>query len=253
MIKFVSYNIRCDYEQDGVNNFSFRKPLLLKKIEEEKPDIICFQEVLPHVACWLKDNLKEYDLVGCPRSAEFEDEQETIAYRRDRFNLIGLETFWLSETPDVPGSRYKEQSICPRVTTEALLHDLADRNSYRVVNTHLDHEGTEARRLGLAQIMRKITNPKGFAAAPVILAGDFNAEPSMPEMKVMEEYPQFEDASKSLPGTFHDYGIIGNPVKIDYIFLSRPLKCRKAELWMDCENGVYLSDHYPVSVEIYSE
>lgn len=49
MLKLVTFNIRCDYDQDGANSFRFRKPVILKKLAEEKPDVICFQEVLPHV------------------------------------------------------------------------------------------------------------------------------------------------------------------------------------------------------------
>ena len=48
MLKLVTFNIRCDYDQDGANSFRFRKPVILKKLAEEKPDVICFQEVLPH-------------------------------------------------------------------------------------------------------------------------------------------------------------------------------------------------------------
>ena len=53
-MKFVTFNIRCDFGQDGANNFIYRRPLILEKIRQEKPDIIGFQEVLPHVAAWLK-------------------------------------------------------------------------------------------------------------------------------------------------------------------------------------------------------
>ena len=58
-MKFVTFNIRCDFGQDGANNFIYRRPLILEKIRQEKPDIIGFQEVLPHVAAWLKENLTE--------------------------------------------------------------------------------------------------------------------------------------------------------------------------------------------------
>ena len=115
MIKLVTFNIRCDYDQDGANSFRFRKPVILKKLAEEKPDVICFQEVLPHVAAWLKENLTEYTVIGCGRSETLEDEQMTVAFRTKRLNLINMETFWLSPTPYVPASRYEEQSICPRV------------------------------------------------------------------------------------------------------------------------------------------
>ena len=70
MLKLVTFNIRCDYDQDGANSFRFRKPVILKKLAEEKPDVICFQEVLPHVAAWLKENLTEYTVIGCGRSEE---------------------------------------------------------------------------------------------------------------------------------------------------------------------------------------
>lgn len=42
MLKLVTFNIRCDYDQDGANSFRFRKPVILKKLAEEKPDVICF-------------------------------------------------------------------------------------------------------------------------------------------------------------------------------------------------------------------
>lgn len=109
-MKVVTFNIRCDYGQDGLNEFANRKELILRKINQEKPDIIGFQEVLPHVAKWLKENLNEYYVIGCGRGANLRDEQMSIAYRRDRINLISMETWWLSQTPDVPGSRYEEQN-----------------------------------------------------------------------------------------------------------------------------------------------
>lgn len=94
-MKVVTFNIRCDYGQDGINQFSNRKNLILKKIKKEQPDIIGFQEVLPHVAEWLKENLTEYYTIGCGRSATLAGEQMSIAYRKDKFNLISMETWWL--------------------------------------------------------------------------------------------------------------------------------------------------------------
>lgn len=87
-MKVVTFNIRCDYGQDGLNEFANRKELILRKINQEKPDIIGFQEVLPHVAKWLKENLNEYYVIGCGRGANLRDEQMSIAYHRDRINLI---------------------------------------------------------------------------------------------------------------------------------------------------------------------
>ena len=73
-MRVVTFNIRCDYNQDGENSFQYRKPLILKKLKQENPDIIGFQEVLPHVAEWLRDNLDEYYIVGCGRDVELKIE-----------------------------------------------------------------------------------------------------------------------------------------------------------------------------------
>jgi endonuclease/exonuclease/phosphatase family metal-dependent hydrolase len=252
-MKLVTFNIRCDYGQDGENNFSFRKPIILDKISKESPDIICFQEVLPHVAAWLKENLKDYYVIGCGRDENLKDEQTTIAYKKLKFNLIDMEVFWLSETPKVPGSRYQNQSICPRVCTKALFLDTDTEEVFQVYNTHLDHIGSEARKLGLGQILKKIEQEESFVKAPVILTGDFNCLPDSPEMELLKEYPYLVDLTMKTGGTFHDYGKIKEPVKIDYIIAQDNLECGSVNLWADCKDGVYLSDHYPVCVEIYTK
>lgn len=253
MIKLAAFNIRCDYNQDGINCFSARKPFILKKIAQEQPHVICFQEVLPHVAVWLKENLTDYYLIGCGRSSTLEDEQTTIAYQKGKYNLISMETFWLSKTPSQPGSRYPQQSICPRACTEAVLQNLQTRELFRIINVHLDHKGTLARTLGLRQILQKLREEKGFPDIPVILAGDFNAFPDSQEMQTMKEYPGLRDMAALAGGTFHDYGKLAQPEKIDYIFAEDKLCSCGIEKWTDCHDGVYLSDHYPLCVEMYTK
>ena len=76
-MKLVTFNIRCDWGGDGNNNFCFRKPLILEKLRAEAPDAVCFQEVLPHVAAWLKEALEGYNVIGCGRTEALDDEQMT--------------------------------------------------------------------------------------------------------------------------------------------------------------------------------
>ena len=186
-MKFVTFNIRCDFGQDGANNFIYRRPLILEKIRQEKPDIIGFQEVLPQVAAWLKENLTEYYIAGCGREKDLTGEAMIIAYRKERFQSVSLETFWLSPTPYVPGSRYPVQSMCPRTATDVVFEDMETGKVFRVINTHLDHECAGARKLGLEQILAHLRAEKAFADVPVILSGDFNAEPDSEEMKPLRE------------------------------------------------------------------
>ena len=249
-MKLVTFNIRCDYGQDGDNCFEFRKPLILDTLARENPDILCFQEVLPHVAAWLRENLKDYTTIGCGRGAKLDDEQMTIAFRTGRYNLIQMDTFWMSETPFQPASRYPEQSDCPRVCTMALFEEMDSGRVFRVLNTHLDHWGTGARRRGLEQVLNYLDGQKLFPGAPVILCGDFNAAPESEELKVFDRFPGYVNATQGIGITFHGYMRAERPERIDYIYLRGAVACDHVEKWTRCENGVYLSDHYPVCAQL---
>lgn len=251
MLKLVTFNIRCDFNQDKGNSFRYRKPLILKKIQTEKPDLICFQEVLPHVAVWLKEVLDDYYVVGCGRSETLRDEQVAVAYKKNRMNLISMETFWLSPKPYIPASRYDEQSICPRVCTEALFEDLEEREVFRLLNLHLDHQGVQARVLGLRQVFKKVEEAKLFPEAPVILAGDFNAEPEGQEFLEMKQQPEYVNITEGIGVTYHGFEPEDESECIDYIYIRNRedagLRCRSLEKWGEREDGVWLSDHYPIS------
>ena len=196
------------------------------------------------MAVWLKEALSEYSVVGCGRSETLEDEQVAIAYRKDSMNLIQMETYWLSDTPYTPASRYPDQSDCPRVCTEAVFEELATKQVFRIINTHLDHEGVMAREQGLRQIMEKLGQAKLFAQAPVIITGDMNAEPDSQEMTVMKEYP-FTNVTEGIGITYHGYMRTEPPCSIDYIFV-KGFTCESIEKWEDEKDGVFLSDHYPL-------
>lgn len=246
-MKLVTYNIRYDCGQDGINNFSCRKSFILETIAREKPDVIGFQEVLPHVALWLKENLKDYYVVGCPRETDLTGEQVCIAFRPDKFNLMKMDTFWLSPTPYVPGSRYPEQSICPRTCTEVVLQELSGGKIFRILNTHLDHEGSLARVLGAKQILEAMDNAQFFPNVPTVLVGDMNAEPDSPEMELIAS--RMENLTKGIGITYH--GFMGpNQCCIDYIFVSGAISGSDVRKWTDSRDGVFLSDHFPVSAEL---
>lgn len=249
-MKIVTFNIRCDYGQDGANEFQFRREMIREKLMAEKPDVVCFQEVLPHVAAWLKDNLADYNVLGCGREKQLDGEQTTVAFLKMKYQMLSMNTFWLSETPFVPASRYEHQSTCPRTCTEVLLHDLEEGSMFRIYNTHLDHEGSGARVSGMQQILNYAKKRELFPNVTSILTGDFNALPSDPEIILCSQSEDWVDLTEGMEGTFHDFGKEAVPEKIDYIMATPTVKCLKRELWKDEKHGVFLSDHYPVCVEI---
>lgn len=252
-LKLVTFNIRCDCKEDGINHFPLRKPMILNKILTESPDIIGFQELQPHMITWLKESLPQYTIVGCGRGSDYQDEHNAIAYKSEEYELFGLETFWLSDTSTMPGSRFEEQSICPRICTRVTLKHKASQKPFHYFNTHLDHENDFARIQGMRFILDKIKEiNKGFPL-PVILTGDFNASPDKEEIQIISQNSTLQDCTTEIPYTYHGYGNNEVFMKIDYIYTTTDVVCKDVQIWDDEVSGVYISDHYPVVADLVFE
>lgn len=254
-MKVVTFNLRCDVKCDETNMFKNRKGLILDKIDAEQPDIMGFQEMLPHMRDFLIKHLPDYQFVGRSRAADFTGEHMDVAFRRDKYDLVGLDCFWLSPTPNVPGSRYKEQSDCPRIVTATILREIKTNKLFRFINTHLDHIGEQARVLGIKQIAEYIAEQNEKFDLPFFLTGDFNALPDSETIKFCYDCkkPEMVELTAPITGiTFHDYGKITENYKIDYIFCDKETAKHKytTRVWDDCNFGLYLSDHYPICCEI---
>ena len=221
--------------------------MIAKALSREEFDIIGFQEVLPHIHPWLHEHLEGYTVVGCGREGDRDGEGTPIAYKSDKFYLFSFDTFWLSPTPAVPGSRFlRDQSGCPRVCSVAVLIDKATHGIVRVYNTHLDHVGENARKKGMSVVLKRIAKDgKLFPDSHVVLMGDFNAYPDSP---FLQNIDGLTDVTAHIPVTFHAYN---NPKafgKIDYIYTD--MKAENVRILDDEREGVYLSDHYPVAAEL---
>jgi endonuclease/exonuclease/phosphatase family metal-dependent hydrolase len=203
---------------------------------------------MPFVADWLTDNLNDYIVLGCGRSRNLDDEQMTVAFRKDKYSLISMETFWFSPYPHYPGSRYVTMCDWPRTCTEAVLREKATGDLFRVCNLHMDNLYDHARAEGVKQLMRKIKDTDVFENAHVIIAGDFNAEPGDASIRRMD--PSFRDAAACSGPTYHGFGTAERPVKIDYIWVQDDLEASGLQVWDECHDGVYLSDHYPLCVDL---
>ena len=180
-------------------------------------------------------------------------EKDHLPMPKENSSSVSLETFWLSPTPYVPGSRYPVQSMCPRTATDVVFEDMETGKVFRVINTHLDHECAGARKLGLEQILAHLRAEKAFADVPVILSGDFNAEPDSEEMKPLRETAGLVNATEGIGITFHNYhrDDPNDPqCSIDYIILKGDWELKKVEKWTEQKDGVCLSDHYPICAEL---
>jgi endonuclease/exonuclease/phosphatase family metal-dependent hydrolase len=255
-ISVLTFNSRVVSETDGVNIFYNRKQRIMDTINDCDPDLIGFQEVNDEMREWLKDSLSsKYETAGCGRNKDYKGECVLIAYKKNTFEAISSETFWLSSSPTLPGSNFAgtDQSRCPRICTVVDLKHVNATEVFSFYNTHLDHKGAVARLLGAVQIMQRISmSDKKF-----IITGDMNAKPQTPEINVFTSQiggRQIKDLTEDIGSTYHGFGKAKESVKIDYIFTD--LEADKGECVKIEDNsvdGIYISDHNPVMAKITLE
>lgn len=250
-MKIMTFNLRYDNEGDGINSFSKRYPRALEIIRQENPDIIGFQEVNDSMKARLRSWLTEYTVLGCGRDWNYKGESMLVAFKPELFELISLDSVWLSETPNVAGSRYAlDHSPCPRMYTSILLKHNDIEKPFRFINTHLDHTGEMAR----VQEATQLTNDISKFEEKFILTGDFNAEPNAREIKMITEKLSNKgciDCTLNVGASFHNFGAFSEEeqIKIDYIFTNGV--CKNAYRVEDIPvNGQYYSDHFAICAEI---
>ena len=248
LLKVMTFNLRVDVPADGINAFSNRTEKIRRMLLSESPDIIGTQEVNESMLTWAEHALCEkYISVGTGRQKDFSGEGARIFYDFKKFALLRLETKWLSETPDVPESRYSvDQSACPRVYTLAEFVVRNTRTVFRVINVHLDHKGEAAKLCGAVQLMQRIAAENASFPMKTVLTGDFNALPDSPTVKTVRAH--LSDLTENLAGTFHGFGRLSpqDRRKIDYIFSDAPAAKNACLVPDEPQDGVYVSDHFPV-------
>ena len=252
--KIMTFNMRTQTTNDGDNQFFLRAPYIKERLDAIKPDVIGMQEVQPVMYERLIADLPDYYIVGGGRGRDRGDEAVCVAFLKERFTLCDLETFWLSATPDQPGSRYSgDQSPCPRVCTVVTLKPL-NGSPFRVFNVHTDHVGKVARVLASNQVLQKLSELNERSPMPAFITGDFNADPDDLCITTITNYSAVKliDLTAGSGITFHEFGkrLVSGGIKIDYIFAGADTVCRSMTVCRDERDGVFISDHFPLIAEV---
>ena len=260
-IKVMSFNIRYGTAKDGENSWPHRELLVLETIRTFNPDLLGLQEVLKFQADILKDQLAEYDFYGVGRNDGAESgEFAPVMFKRDRFELMDSGHFWLSETPNDPGSKSWDSAL-PRIATWVLLRDkLGGPTQIIFGNTHFDHKGEEAR-LESAKLVRKRIDALRPETA-VIVTGDFNTHEDLQPFAALvrgkgssrapliDTYRVIHPKNRGLEGTSTGFTGVRTKNRIDWILTTPNFVTLNAAINYTNENGRYPSDHYPVEAVV---
>ena len=252
-LRIMSFNVRVPVEADGPDRWEARRDLLVRTIRDARPDVVATQELVAAQGEYIVAALPGYAWFGRGRRGahgDAGDEHMGVFYRLDALRRIESGDFWLSDTPDVPGS-ISWGNLYPRMVTWGLFERTGDGRRFYLLDTHLPYRDQD----GPARVRSAQAVLRWIAAlppdVPVILAGDFNDVPGSDAYRTLSG--ALRDARIDAPvregpdGTFH--GFSGVPGKrIDWI-LQRGLRPLRASTLVGHAEGRYPSDHFPVLVE----
>ena len=259
-LQVMTFNIRLNIVVDSLNAWPYRKDKVASQILFHDVHLLGVQEAQHDQMVDLKARLPKFKYVGGGRDdGKEKGEYSAIFYDTTRLQSLQSQTFWLSLTPEVPGSKSWDAAIA-RIVTWAKFKDRKTRKIFFAFNTHFDHIGKQARRESANLLLQKVASIAGNT--PAIVTGDFNATPADEPIQVVTDKtnPLHLTNAKEVSITPH-YGPTGtfNAFKskerddqpIDYIFLKgKGWKVKKHATISQTWDGRFASDHFAVLAAI---
>ena len=256
-LRVMTFNIRYDNPGDGLNNWKFRDHVVASMFAKHKVDVAGLQEVTHGQLLRLNELLPDYAAVGVGRvDGKTKGEYSPIFYRRDRFQLLGKKTVWLSERPEQVGSKSWDAAL-PRIATFVWLKDKSNKQVHLLINTHYDHRGSTARKASSAVIVQWLQRiHEKVMPSTVTVMGDFNCrEHSAPFQELVSKSSLVDSRSRvekyaGPDSTWCGFKQVVPGQRIDFVFVDKAMKVQSHVTDPTQVKGRFPSDHLPVIIEI---
>ncbi len=256
-------------QAEGSASWNNRKDAVKKFFDTVKPDLVGLQEIRQEQSQWFFQTLgSDYGYYDVSRDnasggsvATVKGEGVGLLYRKDRFELVSKDFFWLDTTPrerpaqNTDGTFGDWKSACRRITVYAALKDKKHGNAVMYFfPTHYDHQSEVARKnsaefmVNQIKTLCKVTDIKEADMA-IFHVGDLNTGSSDGQLNSLNAAMNYArtaaGGSDQYTGTFNGFGD-SNKI-IDHIYYGGK-SVTPVKYWVDRTNyGVpFLSDHYPV-------
>ncbi len=256
-IRIMSFNVRTSNAQDGENSWPQRKDFFFETIEKFLPTLIGFQEVREDQHDAIIARMPGYAFSGVARDdGKRKGEWALIGYREDRFTVVRQGDFWLSEQPDVPGSKSWDAALT-RICSWVRLRDTSTGRELVYANTHFDHKGVVARREASRVLSEQLATIA--AGVPAILTGDLNINEDNPAYAVLvrptvpgairwiDSYREVHPTRAPDEASFNGFKGTVKGSRIDFIFHTVHFKATASGIDRSSRGGRFPSDHYPVT------
>ncbi|MEZ0253964.1 MAG: endonuclease/exonuclease/phosphatase family protein, partial [Chthoniobacter sp.] len=245
---------------DGRNIWDKRRDLVVERVRAFHADLLGTQEGVDSMQTYLRQHLSDYTFRGVGRDDGKErGEMCGVFFKTSRFELLDEGSFWLSKTPDKPGSRGWGE-VYPRTVTWVKLRPRLGGESFYWFNTHFDAFVPLARARSAALLRRRMEEIVGDQ--PHLVTGDFNTTPGSRPYRTLltpEGTPLaslndvFRVAHPEVTrdeGTYHAFRGHPHGRRIDWILATRHFQTLSVEIDRTRGPGGYPSDHFPVTATL---
>jgi endonuclease/exonuclease/phosphatase family metal-dependent hydrolase len=249
----MSFNLRFASDTPP-NSWPQRRPVMRELLRRERPHLIGTQEGLYEQLRDIERDLgRDYDSIGLGRDGGSHGEAMQIFYDEDRLDPLEYDHYWLSDTPEVMGSK-TWGGCCPRMVTWIKFLDRRTGKQFYAINSHFEAFDATARANSAALVLQRM--PVEFdPALPVVFTADFN-EPARAGLTVYDllvTNGPFNDTwveadrRSRLYATFHGYRpLVPDGDRIDWILTTPGITTRYAKINTFERGGQFPSDHLPV-------
>ena len=257
-LTLMTINLRYGTANDGEYTWENRRPVMMDMLREHHPDIFGVQEGLRFQLDELIEALPGYACFGEGRDELDKGEHVAVFYNVRRLYCIEGSSFWLSETPEIPGSKSWESGHS-RSVTWGRFQQKSTGVPFYFYNTHFDNHSELARQQSAKLVWSRVRDNK----ETTFFTGDFNCNEQSFAWQYLtgkihlDESGGFTDVwhaaeeQKNQVSTYHGYrGLQEANVRIDWILMRPELRVLKAETVIYQSDGMYPSDHFPVYAEV---
>ena len=181
-LNLASFNIRLDTASDtDYKDWQARKANCMTVIRDHDFDVFGLQEVLYNQQGNFKEMLPEYAFYFVGRDNGVGGEAVGVGYKRDKFEIVEWDKFWLSDTPDkASGSLNWGGMSRHRVAAWVRLRHKESGKEFFFLSTHLEVNNNGTSYAGVreksAQLIISRMKDENSAGLPLFVVGDMNPE-----------------------------------------------------------------------------
>lgn len=267
-LNVMSFNVRFSKagsnEKAAENNWSDpqhpRRERAIRIVRETNPDVLGVQEAREGQIEDFEHALPDYDFYGVGRDdGKTGGEFSGIFYRKSRFKRDDAGSFWLSATPEEPGTTFSYNKL-PRIASWVRLTDGKTNREIVVLNMHWDHQDEQAREKSAALVRQRLAATA--QGRPIIVLGDLNSHEDTKAFatligtdseggKLGDSYRETHPERSPNEASFDDWKGTLKGSRIDFILHSAEFKPTAADIVRTNYEGLWASDHYPVTATLH--